>query len=115
MAILSKKAYLYMCSIPDGFRNRATSLCSSADLATASIEEYRRRFPMRTAPDYRVFSKVFNTFYERGALPSTHVPSERARQQHAEKQENFLEIVLRSPTTSTRKLSTRLSVSRTHV
>ena len=39
---------------------------------------------------------------------------DRARQ-HVEEQENILEMVERSPTTSTRKLSTRLGVSRTRV
>jgi len=29
--------------------------------ATAAVEEYRRRFPMRRIPYRRVFSKVFNT------------------------------------------------------
>ena len=46
-----------------------------------------------------VFSKVFNTLHECGTLPSAHVSSERARQ-HVEEQENILEMVKHSPTTS---------------
>jgi hypothetical protein len=53
---------------------------------------------------------VFGTLREGGALPSAHVSSERARL-HVEEQENILEMVQHSPTTST----TRLGVSRTRV
>jgi hypothetical protein len=60
---------------------------------------------------HRVFSKVFNTLRERGTLPTVHVLSERAHQQHVEEQEDILEIVQHSRTTSMRRLSTHLSVS----
>ena len=83
--------------------------------ATAAVEEYHRRFPMRRIPDLRVFSKVFNTLRECGTLPSAHVSSERARKRNMEEQEIIFDVVQRSPTTSTRKLSTRLGVSRTRV
>jgi hypothetical protein len=43
--------------------------------ATAAIEEYRRRFPMRRILHHRVVSKVFNALYECGMLPSAHVSS----------------------------------------
>jgi hypothetical protein len=79
----------------------------------AAVEEYSRWFPMRRIPDLRAFSKVFNTLRERRTPPSTHVLSERARQQHVEEQENVLEMVQRSPTANTRRLSTTLGVSRT--
>jgi hypothetical protein len=72
--------------------------------ASAAVEEYRRR----------VFSEVFKTLREGSTLPSAHVSSERARQ-HVEELKNILEMVQRSPTTSTRRLSTRLCVSRTRV
>jgi len=52
---------------------------------------------------------------ECGTLPSAHVSSERARKQNMEEQENILDMVQRSPTTSTRRLSTRIGVSRTRV
>ena len=83
--------------------------------ATAAVEEYRRRFPMRRIPDRRVFYKVFNTLHECGTLPIDHVSSERARKQNTEEQENILDMVQRSPTISTRRLLARIGVSRTHV
>ena len=83
--------------------------------ANAAVEEYLRRVPMRRIPDRRVFSKVFNTLRECGTLPSAHVSSERACQQHVEEEENILEMVQRSHNSSTRKLSTRLSDSQTRV
>jgi len=83
--------------------------------ATAAVEEYRRRFPMRRIPDRRVFYKVFNTLRESGTLPSDHVSSERARKQNMEEQKNILDMVQRSPTTSKRRLSAPISVSRNRV
>jgi len=83
--------------------------------ATAAVEEYVRRFPMRRIPDLGVFYKVFNTLRECGTLPSAHVSSERTRKQNIEEQENILDMVQRSLTTSTRKLSARFGVSRKRV
>ena len=82
--------------------------------ATAAVEEYRRRFPMRRIPDRRVFYKVFNTLRECGTLPSAHVSSERARKLNMEEQENILDMVQRSPTTSTRNFQ-HVSVFHEHV
>jgi hypothetical protein len=83
--------------------------------AVAAVEECRGRFPMRRIPDRRVFTKVFNKIRESGTLPSVQVSSERARKQHVEEQEHILEMVQHGSTTSTRKLSTHLGVSRTRV
>jgi hypothetical protein len=83
--------------------------------ASAAVEECRRRFPVCRIPDCRVFSRVFSTLGGTWALPNAHDSSERARQQHLEEQENILEMVKRSPTTSMCRLSTHLSVSRTRV
>jgi len=58
---------------------------------------------------------VFSTWGECGRLPTAHVSSERTRQQHLEEEENTLEMVQHSPTTSTRGSSTRLGVARTRV
>jgi hypothetical protein len=68
--------------------------------ATAAVE-YHRQFPLRGILDLRVFFKVFNTLRERGTLPSAHVSSKRACQQHAVEQGNILEMVQHNPTTST--------------
>jgi hypothetical protein len=50
--------------------------------------------------DHIVFSKVFNTLREHGTLPSAHVLSEQASQEHVEEHENTLEMVQHSPNTS---------------
>ena len=62
-----------------------------------------------------MFYKVFSTLRERATLPSAHVSSERARKQNMEEQENILDMVQRSPTTSTRRLSAPTGVSRRRV
>ena len=79
---------------------------------TAAVEEYRWRFTMRRIPNRTVFSKVFNTLGECGTLPSVHVSSEWARQQHVNEQENILEMVQRSHITCT---STRRHIYRTEL
>jgi len=103
-----------LCKMPHIFTNAdmlyVYGFCDGS--ATAGVEEYNRRFPMRIIPDRRVFSRVFNIAC---MCPSVHVSSERARQQHVEEQEKILEMVPRSPTTSTRRHSARLGVSRTCV
>ena len=66
--------------------------CSDASV-TVAVEKYCRRFRMPRILDRREFSKVFNTLPEFGTLPSSHVSSEGARQQHVEEQENILQIV----------------------
>ena len=55
-----------LCKMPHIFTNDeyanmlyVYSLCDGS--ATAAVEEYRWRFPMRRIPDHSVFSKVFNT------------------------------------------------------
>jgi len=58
-----------------------------------------------------VFYKLFNRLRECGTLPSAHVSSKRARKQNMEEQENILITVQRSPTTSMRRLSARISIS----
>jgi len=83
--------------------------------SNVAVEEYRPQVRIRRIPDRRVCSKAFNTLRECGKFPSAHVSSERARQQHVEEEENVLEMVQRSSTSSTRRISTRLGVSQTSV
>jgi len=83
--------------------------------ATAAVEEYSRRFPMRRIPERRVFYNLLNTLRECGTLPSDRVSSERAHKQDMEEQENILDMVQRSPTNSTRRLSAHIGDSRTRV
>ena len=83
--------------------------------ASAAVEDNRRRLTMRRILDRKVFSKVLNTLRDCDTLPSTLVSPERTRQRHVVEQENVLEIVQRSHTTSTGRPSTGLCVSRTRV
>jgi hypothetical protein len=48
-AILSKKLYVYMCSIPTGFGDRAISLYSNFDLAPNIVLPSRRNAPLSEA------------------------------------------------------------------
>ncbi|EFN78865.1 hypothetical protein EAI_03334, partial [Harpegnathos saltator] len=83
--------------------------------APAAVEEYHRRFPIRRIPGRRVFSNVFNSLRENGTLPSAHITSKRRVERNVEEEENVLQMVQRSPTTSTRKAFARTGVPRTHV
>jgi hypothetical protein len=69
------------------------------------------RFPNRRVLDLRVFANVYNKLHETGALPSSHVSSERANEQNVDEVESILQSVERSPTTSTRRISTRIGVA----
>ncbi|EFN87262.1 hypothetical protein EAI_02703, partial [Harpegnathos saltator] len=83
--------------------------------APAAVEEYYRRFPMRRIPGQRVFSNVFNSLRENSTLPSTHITSERRVERNVQEEENVLQMVQRSPTIRTRKVSARTGVPRTRV
>ena len=109
-----------LCEMPHIFTNAENvdmicvyDFCDGS--ATVAVEKYRRQFPMRRIPDRRVFHKAFNTLRECGTLPNAHVTPELALKQDMEEQENFLDMVQRSPTTDTRKLAARIGVSRTRV
>jgi len=76
----------------------------------AACREYSLRFPNRRVPDSRVFASVYNKLHKNGALPSRHISSERANEQNVDEIESILQSVERSPTTSTRRISTRIGV-----
>jgi hypothetical protein len=75
--------------------------------------EYSLRFPNRRVPDSKVFASVYNKLRETGALPSSHISSERANEQNVYEVESILQSAERSPTTSTRRISTRIGVPHT--
>lgn len=83
--------------------------------AFAARTEYRRRFPNRRLPNARVFSSVFRKLRDTGKVPSSYISSERSNEQDLNEVENILESVERSPTTSTRRISTRIVVPNTRV
>ena len=83
--------------------------------ALAKCIEYSLRFPNRRVPDSRVFPSVYSKLREIGALPSSHISSERANEQNVDEVESIFQSVERSPATSTRRISTRIGVTHTRV
>jgi hypothetical protein len=57
-----------------------------------------------------VFASVYNNLLETGTLPSSHISSERINEQNADEVVSFLQSLERSPTTNTRRISTRIGV-----
>jgi len=78
--------------------------------ANAAVDEYQRRYPLRRTPNQAVFTIVFCALRECGTLPSVHVSSERRSIQTVEEHEEVVSMVQRSPTTSTRRIASRLRV-----
>ena len=83
--------------------------------ARAAVEEYRRRIPDRRIPSRSVFTRVHQTLRETGCLPSVDVQSERQVVRTIHTRENILEMVHRSPRLSTRRMASRIGVSRMQV
>ena len=83
--------------------------------ANAAVDEYRRRYPLRRTPNRAVFTNVFCALRECGTLPSVHVSSERRLIQTVEEQEEIVSMVQRSPTTSIRRIASRLRVPQSRV
>ena len=83
--------------------------------ANAAVDEYRRTYPLRRTPNRAVFTNVFCALRECGTLPSVHVSSERRSIQTVEEQEEIVSMVQRSPTTSTRRIASRLRVPQSRV
>ena len=81
----------------------------------AAVEEYQRRFPDRRIPSRGVFARIHQTMRETGCLPSVAVQSEREEVQTINTRENSLDMVQRSPHLSTRRMASRIGVSRLQV
>src|SRR5215469_10058926 len=82
--------------------------------ARAAVDEYRKRFPDRRIPSKGVFSRIHQTMRE-NRLPSVAVQSEREVVPLINTRENILEIVQRSTRLSTRRMASRIGVSRMQV
>jgi len=52
--------------------------------ALAACREYSLRFSNRRVPDSRVFASVYNKLREIGALPSSRISSECAKEQNVD-------------------------------
>jgi hypothetical protein len=81
-------------------------LCGFCDgNARAAVEEYQRRFPDRRIPSIRVFTRIHQTLRDTGCLPSFAVHSERPVGGTINTRENILDMVQRSPRSSTRRMN----------
>ena len=80
--------------------------------AHAAVEEYQRRFPDRRIPSRGVFTRINQTLRDTGSLPSVAVRSEREVVRTINTRENILEMVQGSPRLSTRRMVSRIGVSR---
>ena len=83
--------------------------------ARAAVEEYQRRFPDRKIPSRGVFTRIHQTMRETDCLPSVAVRSEREVVRTINTRENIREMVQRSPRLSTRRMASRIGVSRMQV
>ena len=83
--------------------------------AHAAVEEYQRRFPDRRIPSRGVFTRINQTLRDTGCLPIVAVRSEREVVRTINTRENILEMVQRSPRLSTRRIASRIGVSRMQV
>jgi hypothetical protein len=83
--------------------------------ARAAVEEYRRRFRDGRIPSKGAFSRVHQTMRETGCLPSVSAQSEKEVAPDVNTRENILGMVQRSPRLSTRRIASRIGVSRMQV
>jgi Helix-turn-helix domain (DUF4817)/Transposase len=77
--------------------------------ARTAVREYVRRFPNRRIPDRRVFERVVRTMRETGRFPSASNWERFGGDVH---DEQILNMVENSPTTSTRRMALRTGISR---
>ena len=80
--------------------------------ARAAVQEYQRRFPDRRIPSRSVFTRIHQTLRDTGSLPSVSLQSEREVVRTINTRENILQKVQRSPRLSTRRMTSRIGVSR---
>ena len=83
--------------------------------ARAAVEEYQRRFRDRRIPSRSVFTRIHQTLRDTGSLPSVSVQSEREVLRTINTRKNILEMVQRIPRLSTRRMASRIGVSRVQV
>src|SRR5215469_5408052 len=83
--------------------------------ARAAVQEYQRRFPDRRIPSRSVFTRIHQTLRDTCSLPSVSLQSEREVVRTINTRENILQMVQRSPRLSTRRMASRIGVSRMQV
>ena len=83
--------------------------------ARAAVEEYQRRFTDRRIPSRGAFTRINQTLRDTGCLPSVAVRSEMEVVRTINTRENILEMVHLIPRLSTRRMASRIGVSRMQV
>ena len=83
--------------------------------ARAAVDKYHRHFPDQRIPSRGIFSRIHQTMRETDCLPSVAVQSEREVVRTINTRENILEMVQRSPRLPTRRIASRIGVSRLQV
>ena len=83
--------------------------------ACAVVQDYQRRFPDRRIPSRSVFTRIHQTLRDAGSLPSVSFQSEREVARTINTRENILQMVQRCPLLSTRRMASRIGVSRIQV
>jgi len=80
--------------------------------SSAAVKEYQRRFPDRRIPSRSVFTRIHQTLHDTGSLPSVSLQSEREVVRTINTRDNILQMVQRSPCLSTRRMTSRIGISR---
>jgi len=80
-----------------------------------AVAEYQQRFPNRTIPARRVFTRVYLTLRDTGTLPGVHIAAERDVNEGVDEEKDTVQMVQNSPRASTRRISRRLRVPHTRV
>src|SRR5215510_4771432 len=85
------------------------------DGSARAAVEYQRRFPHRRIPSCSVFTRIHQTLRDNGSLQSVSVQSERKVVRTINTRDYILQMVQRSPRLSTRRMASRIGVSRMQV
>ena len=81
-----------------------------------AVAEYQRHFPNCTRiPTRRVFTRVYQTLRNTGALPGLRIAAERDDNESVDEEEGIVQMVQSSPGASTRRIVRRLCVPHTRV
>ena len=83
--------------------------------ASAAVNEYRRRYTERRIPSKRVFTRVEQSLRDNGCLPRFALQSEREIIRTINAREIILDMVQRSSRLSTRRMASRVALSRMNV
>lgn len=84
--------------------------------SAAAVREYRDKYPNRRIPNRKTFEAVERRLRETGMLKPIRMDAGRQRfVRYANIEEEILNAVQLSPTTSTRRLSHRLNVSQSSI